>query len=287
MFASRTLACWRWSRRALLAAALAATVPAANGCSLLVSTSGLVAPEAGSIGGGDAGDAGANSDAATNADAGSDADAAAAPFCASQAPKPKFCADFDTGALADLGDPSGTLMLDTAVAKSPERSLSCVVASGGGGAAIRRGFADTPASYDLSFDVYVDKYDPAHDVELITINLEQSPKDDCVTDVSIRGGGKWTIDESCSSNGTQTMGVSHTSNLAVQLRRWVHIDASVSFAPTRTLSLSVDGQSLFASIPLDPVLMTGKPTLIMGITYVQQAADGAKVNLDNVRFDYR
>lgn len=216
------------------------------------------------------------------------ADAAPSPFCASLNPKPKFCADFDTGTLADLGTPSGNVTLDTSTSKSPTGSLSCEVSTGSTkrGATLQHDFGDTPSAYDLSFDVFVDTYDTTLDVELVTVTFRPPGGGSCVTDISIRDTN-WTLDESCESGGMQTLSVSHEAPLAAQTGRWVHIDASVSFAPSRTYSLRVDGQPLFAALPLQAALVTAPVTLLMGITYTQVGATTAKVHLDNVRFDYR
>jgi hypothetical protein len=255
------------------------------GCSLVVSTDGLsgAAPSAA--------DGGADSPTeAIAAEAGSEAgaDAAAGPYCASLVPRPKFCVDFDTGSLADLGETQGTVALDSSLSRSPARSLSCEVLTGATnrGALFTHPFGEVPSSYDLSFDAWVDSYDATHDVELNTMTLRNGTDSTCRTDVSIRDG-LWTVDESCESGGAETFGVSHKSTLAMQLGRWAHVDASVSFAPTRTLSLAVDGQVLLAAVPLGAAVTTGELTLQVGIIYAQTGATTAKVHLDNVRFDFR
>jgi hypothetical protein len=182
----------------------------------------------------------------------------------------------------------GTVMLDSSLSRSPSRSLWCEVPTGAAtrGALFSRPFNDTPTSYDLSFDAYVDAYDPAHDVELMTVTLRSGTDTSCRTDVSIRGS-LWTVDESCESASAQTFGVSHKSALAMQLGRWTHVDASVSLAPGRSFSLAVDGQILFSAVPLAPELVTGKLTLEVGIVYTQMGATTARLHFDNVRFDYR
>lgn len=284
---------WRRLQRTLLGRSLAAVTrlavaagAAGAGCSLVVSTDGLsgVPTSAATDGGTD------SPTEASVTDAGAEAggDAAVGPYCASLVPKPKFCADFDMGSLADLGDPVGTVAIDSSLSRSPARSLSCEVLTGAGtrGALVAHPFGDVPSSYDISFDAYFDSYDPTHDVELNTVTLRSTPDSTCRTDVSVRDG-LWTVDESCESGGAQTFGVSHKSTLVMQLGRWAHVDASVSFAPTRTLSLAVDGQVLLAGVALRPELTAADLTLQVGIVYVQTGATTAKVHLDNVRFDYR
>ena len=276
------------STAGLLAIAAVAAL-AGGGCSLLVSTSDLAAA-------GPSGDAGAgetrSDEASTTTEGGtttdSGGDPALAPFCVSQNPKPKFCADFDTGSLLQLGTVEGTVTLDTAVSKSPPRSMSCEVSTT---SAKRNGqvvhpFNEVPRSYDLSFDVYVDVYDVTHGVELITVAMQPSAETRCVTDVAIRDG-VWAVDESCETNNTQVYGVTHASVKRVELGRWVHVDTSVSLEAARTLSLTVDGQSLFSATPLNAGLMAGNVTLQVGIVYTQLNATTAKVHFDNVRFDYR
>ena len=259
---------------------------AGTGCSLLVTTDGLAAGT-GTI------DRGPEKLAEAGATDGTPmpeaaTDAASPPFCASLSMKPKFCADFDTGSLADLGSLTGMVTLDGTTSKSPTGSLACVVPTGSAkrGAHIEHDFGETPSAYDLSFDVFVDTYDTTLDVELVTVRFTPAGGGSCVTDISIRDT-VWTLDESCESGGAQTLSVSHAAPLAAQTGRWVHIDASVSFAPSRTYSLAVDGQPLFSALPLQAALMTAPVTLVMGITYTQVGATTAKVHLDNVRFDYR
>ena len=215
-------------------------------------------------------------------------DAPSPPFCASLSTKPKFCADFDTGTLVDLGSLDGMVTLDTTTSKSPAGSLSCEVPTGSAkrGAHIQHDFGETPSAYDLSFDVFVDTYDTTLDVELVSVRFTPAGGGSCVTDVSIRDT-VWTFDEACESGGAQTLSASHQAPLAAQTGRWVHIDTSVSFAPSRTYSLAVDGQPLFSALPLYAALMTAPVTLVMGIAYTQVGATTAKAHLDNVRFDYR
>ncbi len=261
------------------------TLAAVSGCSLLVTTDGLSAGTT-DAGAGMEAEGGMNEGGTPISDAATDAPPP--PFCATLSPKPKFCADFDTGALTELGTLTGMVTLDTSASKSPAGSLACEVPTGSAkrGALIQHDFGETPSAYDLSFDVFVDTYDATLDVELISVSFRSPGGGTCVTDVSIRDT-VWTLDESCESGGSPTVLASHETVLAARTGRWVHIDASVSFAPSRTYSLAVDGQPLFFALPLMADLKTGDVALLMGITYTQMGATTAKVHLDNVRFDYR
>jgi hypothetical protein len=263
------------------------------GCSLLVSTDGLVGTSAEVAA--EAGDARAVLDARDSAPpsdgASPDGDgdgAIAKPFCASQSPKPMFCADFDTGVLSDFKNLSGTVSLESSVSSSPPRSMLAVVqgSSAERNAAINQGFPGIPASYETSFDVYVTEYDAGHDVELVVVRLESSGSANCTPGVSIRNS-VWTFDEYCVQNDTAVVSVVHPTTVTVAVARWVHISASVTFSPARTYSLSIDEQKIFDARPLTAGLVSGSVSLHAGISYLQGSAGTARIHFDNIRFDFR
>jgi hypothetical protein len=115
--------------------------------------------------------------------------------------------------------------------------------------------------------------------------LAQSASKYCVVTVSVRTD-HWSFDETCQDGATATVDMDHRSALSLQPAHWTHIHFSLSFG-TRTFSMSIDGQSAFAMVPLQPLLATGQISLAMGINYLQTAATSrAKIHLDNVTFDY-
>lgn len=271
-----------WRALVLLAVAPASAIA---GCSLLVSTDGLsgsaaVAP--GNEGGPDtstAGDGGAD----VTADG---ADASALPFCDSLVPKPKLCADFDTGSLTDVGRISGgPPVLDGTVARSPPRALLATVETNATNrySKVVHDFPDTPTSFVASFDVYFEEYDATHDVELVSLQLRRSTSSSCIVDVSVRMNA-WTMDESC--DGTPVLAVAHRSGLFMKLSRWTHIELATDFS-LRTFSLAVDGDKTFADAPIQPGLASGVPSLGIGIAYLQANATRSKARFDNVVFDYK
>lgn len=261
------------------------------GCTLLTSTDGLSGTETVP----DGGAADSASDAAATetgpvADAGadSDADAAVGPYCASLSPPPKFCADFDMGVLTDYGSPSNGATFDSAVFKSPSRSLLCTVS---GGAVDRysqldKAFGESPSSYEVSFDIFVDTYDASRDVELVGVHLSQGGGATCDTKLSIRGS-VWHFDESCETASASVFALSHDAKVTAAIGRWVHVDYAVSLVAPRALSLAIDGAKAIDALTPNAALSTGSARLIMGISYLQQNATGSKVHLDNVRFDFK
>jgi hypothetical protein len=262
-------------------------VALAGGCSLLVSTDGLVGPTAAS----DASTADASDASTSDGPLAPDAadSATAKPYCASLSPKPKFCADFDTGQLADFEHRAGTISLETAVSTSPPRSLLAVVERNAPNlfAHVQTNFPDTPASYEVSFDAYVAEYDATHDVELMTVRLMSPDGITCTPDVSIRNGF-WRFDEYCVKNDTAVLEVSHDTKVLAPYGRWVHVALSVSFTPTRTYSLSIDDQQVFAALPLAPGLVSGPVQFYAGIAYMQRdAISRSKIYFDNIRFDFK
>jgi hypothetical protein len=259
---------------------------AAAGCSLLVSTSGL----SGAAEASDAGVADARAgESGPPLDSGIDADAAPGPYCASLVPKPKFCADFDDGAIAEYGQSNGAVSLDTLQSKSAPASLLATVEANATeryGQLVRSFQNDTPSSVDLSFDAYVDEYDATHDVELMTVRFVRPAQKVCLINVAIRRNA-WTFDETCDDGSTAPLALAHASSILLKQSRWTHVEVSASFVAPRTFSLSVDGVMTFSGVPLAPALTTGAVQLIMGITYLQAQSTRAKVHTDNVRLDYR
>jgi hypothetical protein len=210
------------------------------------------------------------------------------PFCASLTTKPKYCADFDTGSISDYGRLDGLPTIDPAVSKSPPASLLAVVEVNASGryAKVTRDFTDTPASFAVAFDILVDEYDTSHDVELVAVQLSQSATQICLLNASVRGN-QWTFDESCQDGATRTVDIAHRSSISLQLSRWTHVDFSVVFGATRTFTLTIDGQSAYTSVALDPATASGAAAVSVGINYLQTAATTrTKLHMDNVTFDY-
>jgi hypothetical protein len=262
--------------RALLVITAVAIAP---GCSLLLSTDGLRSA------GGDAEVLDSSADAGVDFSVSSDGPGL--PFCASLSSRPKFCADFDTGLLTDLGGVVGNMVLDTPRATSPPRSLLAVVETGASPpvAELYHAFADTPSSFDASFDIYIDEHDATHDFELTAVELKQTPQKGCGVRVAARQN-TWTLDEFCFDNGTTTLSVVHTTSVSLVPARWTHIDFSASFSPTRAFTFAIDGVKAFSAVPLQPGLTSGVATLLVGIYFLPSGATRAKAHIDNVRFDY-
>lgn len=268
--------------RALVAAAMLAV---AGGCSLLVSTSGLddgTAADASTVDGAVSTDA---TDGDGPSDAGSrDADGAGG-FCASMGSPPKFCLDFDTGDLSGLDELAGAPTLDTSRSVSPTRSLLADVPGDATEryAKVIKNFGTTPRSFELSFDVYVEQYDPTKDVELPSMVLRVSGVHMCSLGVAVRRGN-FTFDEYCVKNDVEDVDVSHRTTAGTRLGLWTHVNVAVDLQ-SRVLSMSVEDAMITAA--LSPKLAVGALSLAVGINYLQNMSGRAKTYFDNVRFDFR
>jgi hypothetical protein len=258
---------------------------ATAGCSLLVSTDGFAGSATAETGL----DAAVSSDSPareTSADA-----AVARKGCADLSPKPRYCADYDTGVLSDFGRAKGTPELDTSLAVSAPRSLVAVVetnATGNRQTVLVKDFPDAPASFALSFDAYVASYDGTHDVEVVALTLDKGMglQQKCLLTVSIRRGS-WSFDESCMNGAASLVNTAHDTTVRSKLARWTHVSLTVSFVAPRTYSMKIDDEAPFTAKPLDPATFSATPSLAMGVVYLQAAATmRAKIHLDNVVFDY-
>jgi hypothetical protein len=259
-----------------------------GGCSLLVSTDGLANRATAEAGVDAISPDGSVPDTSTDADA-----APPAPKrCTDLKPKPRYCADFDVGVLTDFGRANGTPALDTSVAVSTPRSLLAVVettATGARQAALVKDFPDAPTAFDLSFDAYVASYDVTHDVEVVNVTFDKGMglQQRCLLTVSIRSGS-WSFDESCVNGAATLVNIAHDTTVRSRLARWTHVSLSVSFVAPRTYSVKIDDEAVFTAKPLDPATFSANASLVMGVVYLQAAATmRARINLDNVVFDYR
>jgi len=275
-------------------AAGAAIATALGGCSLLVSTNGLTtvgdaAPtdttDARGAPDSSAGDA---PTAEAAADAGDAADANTGPFCASLNPKPKFCADFDKGSVSDYGSLFGTPTLDLSISKSAPASLLSIVETSAmvRGSSVETTFPDAPTSIAISVDIFVDEYDIAHDVELVTANFASTGNVFCDVNIAVRMNA-WTIGEYCETNGTANgVGANHRTSATLQLAKWTHVDATVDLSPGGAMHMAVDGTAAFDGTG-EPGFVTGKTGIVMGIPYLQpMATSRSKVHTDNLTYDY-
>jgi hypothetical protein len=276
--------------RAVLLGATSAVV----GCSFLVSTDGLSGTVV-ILGGGDGGgtDATATSEAGisdASADTASDgADAAPPPpFCASLMPQPVLCADFDNGLLTDYGDIQGAPpTLDTTLWTSPARSMLSVVEAPAANRSskVTHAYLTTATSLQVSFSIYVDEYDEAHDVELVAVQLRPSGTEECIVTASVRTSA-WTLDESCYASSSSVLSMIHRSSVLVKKGRWTRVSFSADFG-ARTLAMTVDDQKAFVGLAMQPLLSNGPSVFAMGIGYLQTASTRAKVRFDDVIYDFQ
>lgn len=267
--------------RVLLRSSLFFSIALVGACSL-ASLDGLT----GGGGPGGGGDALPQVDAADAADGGSladrsvDVEASPGPFCATLAPRPIVCLDFDDDGLESAGLLSGTVALDKTIALSPPASLVTTVetSSSERRAYISPGIPQLPASFELGADVLVDELDDAHDVETITMYFRLS-SGECSLGISIRAG-QWTFDQSCQGASAPDVGQSTSTSKRAVVGSWTRLELAADLG-ARTWKLSVKGNPISGKI--DPAFEVGPPAFIVGINYLQVAATkGTRLHVDNV-----
>ncbi|MBS2020241.1 MAG: hypothetical protein JST00_45700 [Deltaproteobacteria bacterium] len=268
-----------------------ALIALSTGCSLVVSTSGLTGggdtpTNEGGVDGG-AGDAAADvsadaTDARPTPDAG---DGGNTPFCASLTTKPTFCADFDVGALGDLGSLVGSPALDTSAFVSSPRSLLATVQGSdtNRSSCLSTALNATPAALEVRFKARIDESAPAQGIEVLNV-LFAKPQGSCNVIYSTRDG-EWTFDEYCSVNDTTTLVDIHRTGVKVVAGAWVSITSKVDLT-SKKASVSLDG-ALPVDVTLSPGLTTGPATLTVGINYVEVGTARSRVHVDDVFVDVK
>jgi hypothetical protein len=259
-----------WSR------ATAAFAIAAQGCSLIVSTSGL------SGGGTDA--LNEHPDASDDAPTQPDGDAGPLSFCAALSPQPTFCADFDQVANVDDGWSNGggtigSVAFDDKSFSSAPRSAVFSLPGGSAMPAHGNRFNEAfkpptaPSKVRLSFDTFVDMLDSnGGPVHLAGVSFHGYD-----IEIGVRAASALTIEGL--PNGTFVPGA---FTKAVPIGKWTTIVMTLDFTTNHVL-ITVDGDSA-----RDAALGTGArsdpaPSLQIGAAYYDlTAVTDTKVHIDNV-----
>lgn len=273
---------------------------ACGACSLLTSLDGL-------SGGADASDASSNpgeggplADSATDSLATGDtgqADAAAARFCASLAPQPTYCDDFDDGVVTGNGwttnvtASAASVSLVTADASSPPNALRCVVNplgidGGSGHASLRRAIAGPVTRIRKGFDIRVSS---------IAGTME-------ATEISTKAAGSSTnyyVGIAISSSLTLTVYSEHDpidggsfyhneflASGGLVLNQWARLvlDLNLAAVPP-TVSLTVNGVVALPPTVLDDGILPGAMLIGAGLTYVYNPPMTFVVDVDNLVVD--
>lgn len=178
------------------------------------------------------------------------------PFCETQPTPFLYCSDFDDAPAPDLGSigavqtTNGQLLISSAVALSPPRSL---LASARGTSSIAEIVHDLGASPDgvtLSFDLLVSAWTTT-DALLSGIVLT-GPASECL--VGLGGtAASWTVTQICSAGGIETARVTNDSASPITPGRWQRFRLGVRFAPTKNVILDIDGARVLEVPGADPI----------------------------------
>ncbi len=231
---------------------------------------------------------------------GADADAAA-PFCASLAPAPTFCDDFDEGAplvagwdqLSVYNGAAG--LLDTLARSPPFAFLASLPATDGDaafetGAALVKTFPAKVPNVRLAYDVRVDA--AVGDGWIWPSQIEFGTTDgfDSVQLAVSRNSG--TLKET--RFGDAGSDVSHDIARGVPLGVWVRVEIALAFtvdangtATSSVATVSFDGVDAAGPIPIGAHVVWSAPTVKVGMTYAQNPAVSWAARFDDVVVDLK
>lgn len=166
-------------------------------------------------------------------------------FCATQTAPFVYCTDFDdvpTPTLASIGTAQvvgGQLALSNAVSLSPPRSLLASIVRGtNASASLTHSLGTDPDGLTLSFDMLVSSWSTSG------ARLAQIELGDAAASCVVRLDGddtKWSLTQTCTSGGTETDSVTTASPTAIARGRWQRFAIGVRFAPSKTVTLDIDG----------------------------------------------
>ena len=166
------------------------------------------------------------------------------PFCESRTSPSLYCADFDETPAPDMASigaaqiDGGQLVLSNAVSLSPPRSLLATARGDASAAFVTRPLGESPDGVTLSFDLLVSAWATAAG-ELSGIELAEGPSQ-CV--VRIDGAAStWSVTQVCGAGGLETARQTTASASPIVRGQWQRFALRVTFAPSTTVSLDVDG----------------------------------------------
>jgi hypothetical protein len=307
-----------------------------GGCSLLTSSDGLSGEEAGGGEGGtsshvpgvDAADDGAgpgedadasvaqvdaslrDADVDAGAEAGGDRaapDAAPLGFCASRAPAPLFCDDFDEATVLKGWDSTAMQRGQLAVAGTAARSLPGALkvtvdplTSGLVDVAAYKKFASLAGKRmvaTMAFDLYLDVVDTTHSADAVVAALDLLDPSGTLYELQIDAylsGASVVVrfpEYSAPAGGGAEGYVAHDVTAPLALRTWTRVTIELTLTTpaggtSNAARLLFDGVPVSAT-PINVIGSMGVPQMVMGVSYVRPPSDGWTVRYDNVSFDAR
>lgn len=203
-------------------------------------------------------------------------------FCDSQTSPSVYCSDLDEEpppALASIGTTdaaSGQLLLSNAVALSPPRSLLSSVSGDNAVGSLTRALGSDPEALRLSFDMLVSAWATV-DARLSGVELATGDTR-CV--VRLDGSATtWALTQVCSVAGVETAKITTPTTSPIARARWQRFAIGVTLAPTRTVTLDIDGVRV-VDVPAVDALVRGQASIALGTTLLANGT--ATIFQDNV-----
>jgi hypothetical protein len=165
------------------------------------------------------------------------------PFCATQTAPFLYCNDFDIEPAPDLASigavqtTGGQLLLSSAVALSVPRSLLSNIQGTSSVASVTHALEASPDGITLSFHQLVSAWDTPG-ATLSGIELTDGTRQ-CF--VGLEGTATWTITQVCLEDGAETARESTDSASPIVRGRWQRFGITVTFTPSPTVTLDIDG----------------------------------------------
>jgi len=275
--------------------ALLACLPAAFAIACGSSSSGTSSTDDGGPGGGGDGSSGGNADGSStgNTDGGggsdgaSNPDDASGPFCASQSPKPTFCADFDQGAVLSGFDTMsaatvGSLALDTNAPLSAPASLLASITAGmadtstGRVELLNKAFGTLPTTtVHLRYGVKVAAVDPTGGAQLSEIEIGKAAIVVYVTPTKAYAQERVPTDAGGATYQSYPMSMALTANT------WEIVDVLVDLSGHQ-YTVKIAG-AVALTRPLAGTVVPGKVGLALGLAYYSgSTVVASSADFDNV-----
>jgi hypothetical protein len=215
------------------------------------------------------------------------------PFCPSRTTPFLYCEDFDGMPAPDLATigavqaVGGQVVLASAVAQSPPRSLLATLRGPNAAGAVTHALGQipdagpsddggtNPEGVSFAFEQLTSIWETA-DARLAAIVIENGTAK-CTVGL---GGTQttWTFTQVCEDNGAETARVTTDTMSPVVRGRWQRFAIAIAFTPTVTVAVDVDG--VRSSIPGVAPLQRGTTSIVLGAPSVP--AGNVTVFQDNV-----
>ena len=191
-------------------------------------------------------------------------DTAAGGYCATLAPSPLFCADFDDdpgfSAWSSVSSPAP--LVDATDARSDPNALSCAVsASGARTVELKHGFSQNLTRWSSSVDIEVLAFNSTQFLDLTGFSLGSGH------------GAYVTIDDAGTHfteaypNGNSTSYRAHAMSFGLTIGTWSRLRVELQLVPPATASVYLDGVAVLLDEALDASWGFAPVVVGVGIQY--------------------